>query len=126
MKTIAMIAAGLLVASTPAFAQDAGAPGATGVGGPLTGSNTGTGYPPGAYNSPYGYGYGYNNGWNDGYRNEPYNYETPGVVVGPMIEGRAAAPDYDYYDDYTTSLPRRGRPTGGNVPQLNGTPSTQW
>lgn len=44
MKTVyALAAAGLLALSVPAVAQNAGAPGASGAGNGLTGSNTGTG-----------------------------------------------------------------------------------
>jgi len=44
MKSLVVLAfAGLLAFSVPAFAQNAGEPGATGTGGSLTGSNPGTG-----------------------------------------------------------------------------------
>ena len=44
MKSLLVLAfAGVLAASAPALAQDPGQPGATGTGGGLTGSNTGTG-----------------------------------------------------------------------------------
>ena len=44
MKSLVVLAfAGLLACAVPAFAQDAGQPGATGTGGSLTGSNPGTG-----------------------------------------------------------------------------------
>jgi len=78
-----LAATSLLALSAPAFAQNAGAPGATGTGGSLTGSNTGTGFGP-SYggnwdqNGPGPNG-GYNNGYNGGYMNE----------------GRAAAPDME-------------------------------
>jgi hypothetical protein len=46
MKSLVVLAfAGVLAYSVPALAQDAGQPGATGTGGSLTGSNTGTGAP---------------------------------------------------------------------------------
>ena len=69
MKTLLTIAAtSLLTLAAPAFAQDAGNPGATGSTGSLTGSNTNTGY--------------------DGtYRGDTMNRP-------PMNEGRASANDY--------------------------------
>jgi hypothetical protein len=43
MKSLLTLAAvGLLALSAPAFAQDAGSPGASGVGGGMSGSNTGS------------------------------------------------------------------------------------
>ena len=100
MKTILALAATSLIAlSAPVFAQNAGAPGATGTGGSLTGSNPGTGF---------GYGQNYGDSINPGpgpgyseYPNRPGNggfgynsgYGDEGGVY--MNEGRAAAPDYD-------------------------------
>jgi hypothetical protein len=105
MKLAAILTAGLLTASIPAFAQEAGSPGATGTQGPLTGSNTNSGYARDYYNGPYGNGGYYGPGTAWGYGNGPdvYNYEDPGAIPprtpyeNPpgMIEGRAAAPDYD-------------------------------
>jgi len=44
MKSLVVVVfAGFLAYSAPAFAQNAGEPGATGTGGSLSGSNTGTG-----------------------------------------------------------------------------------
>jgi len=86
MRPIAAIAAALVALSTPAFAQDAGDPGATGAGGPLTGSNPGSGYASNNYYGPYPNGGDYAPGWNGGYAYGPngYNYETPGFVEGPV------------------------------------------
>ena len=115
MKPIAALATALMALSTPAFAQDAGAPGATGTTGPMTGSNTGTGYAPyygaapnGGYYAPapndYRQGYAYGppvEGPYDG----PGPYYGPGPIYGPgVIEGRAAAPW-----DFTGPNPRTVR-----------------
>jgi hypothetical protein len=81
---LAIAASSMLLLSVPALAQNAGAPGATGTGGSLTGSNTGTSGPnmPGYRDQRDGY---YDNGYNNGYNNGG-RY---------MNEGRAAAPDYE-------------------------------
>jgi hypothetical protein len=86
MKTALALAA-LLALAAPAVAQEAGAPGATGVGGSLTGSNPGTGF------------------GSDYYGPRPYAGPGPYVEYGPgpydepgMIEGRAAAPLGDMAD----------------------------
>lgn len=100
MKTAILFAA-LLTVSAPALAQEAGDPGATGVGGSLTGSNPGSGY----YRNDY---------YRRDYAPGPYvvegpgSYDGPGVYVGPgpfygpgpyygprPFEGRAAAPNDD-------------------------------
>jgi hypothetical protein len=116
MKTIVALAVALATSSVPAFAQNAGAPGATGTSGPLTGSNTGTGFAPNYHYGPYPNGgyYGGAPGW-DG--QDAYNYENPGAIDAPapyygpspyyggppgMIEGRAAAIDRDHSDNPRT------------------------
>ncbi len=82
MKTLLVLAgASLLALSAPALAQNAGAPGATGVGGSMTGSNTGSG----SYNGPAP-DYAYPDGPGYGQRAYP-------------TEGRAAAPDRAPYDN---------------------------
>jgi hypothetical protein len=97
MRPIAAIAATLVALSAPAFAQDAGAPGATGAGGPLVGSNTGSGYAPNYDYGPYPnggyYGPGPNGGYygpgpsvDYGYGQNGYDTDAPVVVEGPMYE----------------------------------------
>ena len=89
MKQIAIITVALVGLSVPAFAQDAGAPGATGTSGPMTGANNGSGYAP-YYGMPSGGYYG------QGYAYGPSvegPYYGPGAYYGPgLVEGRAAAP----------------------------------
>lgn len=108
MKTALALAA-LLAVSAPALAQEAGAPGATGVAGSLTGSNPGTGFYP---NGP-----GPNGGY---YGPGPYVEYGPGLRVyddsgpyyGPgLLERRAAAPDVDGDDPFPRMAPgdRYGR-----------------
>jgi hypothetical protein len=101
MRPVLTLAAiGLLAASAPALAQEAGAPGASGVGPGMTGSNPPVGgmrpawtYQYGPYAqgpvyydeysvggpAPYGYDYGY-------YGPRPY-------TSGGLVEGRSAAED---------------------------------
>jgi len=91
MKTIlALAATSLLALSAPAFAQSAGAPGATGANGcGLSGSNPGTCM---------------NNGFGDNFNSPPNGYYRNDRSY--MNEGRAAAPDYE--------------PTGPDSPPMYG------
>ena len=88
MKTIlALTGAALLALSVPALAQNAGAPGAIGTGGSLTGSNPGTGY---GANGPLGDRINPGPGPTEAYPNSPGNGGR-----GYLDEGRASAPDSD-------------------------------
>jgi hypothetical protein len=85
----ALAATSLFALSAPALAQEAGAPGAAGVSGSMSGSNPGTSYPGYYSDGPmydrYDRGPGPSAEYPDGprYRDDGY-----------MNEGRAAAPDY--------------------------------
>jgi len=77
-SAIALAAAGLIALSMPAFAQNAGSPGATGTGTGLSGSNPGTS--PGASNTDANRmgTSGANGGMNEGRATSPDMTNTPG------------------------------------------------
>jgi len=110
MRTIlALTATSLIAIAAPAFAQSAGAPGAVGVGGPLTGSNPGTGY----YNyspgyDPYAYG--------DGYYGPQFGYVYEG--------GYGPAPAYYGYPEYGYGPRAWRRPRTPSEEAANPTPET--
>jgi hypothetical protein len=104
--TLALAVTAMLAISAPALAQEAGAPGAVGTGGGMTGSNNGTGFGPnGPYYGPYDNAPGvvYGPPVLDPYGPGIYAPEAPayGYDYGygrPLMEGRAAAPERDYAD----------------------------
>ena len=102
MRSILALAAVAGIAfSAPALAQEAGAPGAVGVEGSLTGSN-----PPGSSVNPR---WTYNG---PGYDQENPGFAAPFFFRGPgLIEGRAAAEDYPSPppDDFADPTPRTVR-----------------
>ncbi len=102
LTLLALAASSLIVTSAPVLAQDAGYPGATGVTGSMTGSNTGS-----------------SNTWNRNMGERDYDRPDAGYADGPsydgdryMQEGRASAPEYgsryDDRQDYRSHGPRYG------------------
>jgi hypothetical protein len=105
-QILALAATAMLGLSAPALAQSVGAPGATGTGGPLTGSNPpGSGVDPQWTYNEYGPGYAREYGdYGPGYAREdgPGDYDSPngydqppGYLSAPrFVENRPYDGDY--------------------------------